>query len=708
MKYMEKLTERAKALVVDEDPAARQLVRQSLEGINVDVYEAAHGGEALSVLSHCRLDILLLDVEMPVMDGFTTCEKVRATEEGQHVPILIVTAKNDETSVERAFQVGATDFIRKPINWVIFQHRVQNILRANQLVNELRVSEARRAHVQRIARLGYWDWDAVKDELRCSEEVFSIFGRNSETLFNRQTYLQCVHPEDRLSVNRAFEQGESEGFYKIEHRIVRPDGQQRAIFCQGELIFDDQQLTWMRGSVQDVTERRESEERIRRLAFFDTLTGLPNRQQVWECLEAEIKRVQKNQSKVGVLLLDLDNFKRVNDTLGHGAGDRILKAVAERLKACLRAIEHKQEGQTHSNHGYHLARFGGDVFAILITGLNRQEDAAELSQHVIDVMSRCFQFEGDEFSITISIGISLFPRDGENVEDLFKTAEAAMSQAKEFGRDNYKFYADQLAYRSQQRLSIESKLRRAIERDEFILYYQPKVRIDDWKVVGLEALIRWQSPDLGMVPPMEFIPIAEETRLIIPIGEWVLYTACCQAFRWADMGLSLQVAVNLSNLQFHRANIEQTIRNILEQTHLHPKLLDLEITESAVMADMWDTIRILHLFKEMGLTLSLDDFGTGYSSLSYLKRFPIDTLKIDRSFIRDLHRDPDDATISKAIIAMAKSLNLEVIAEGVEAKAHLEFLKRHQCDQMQGYLFSKPVPADQVPDILEKKLILLD
>jgi len=431
------------------------------------------------------------------------------------------------------------------------------------------------------------------------------------------------------------------------------------------------------------TARRQAEERIRHLANYDELTGLYNRSMFSHRLGHALAQARRTDKPLAILFLDLDRFKNINDTLGHAAGDSVLREVAKRLGECLR------ESDT-------VGRLGGDEFVVLLEAMLQPMHSAAVAQKLLAAVARPFTFEGQEFHLTASIGISTYPADSKETESLLRNADIAMYRAKEQGKNNYQFYSAQMNVHTLERLALESSLRHALERNEFVLYYQPKIDIGSRRITGMEALLRWQHPSKGLVPPMQFIPLAEETGLIVAIGEWVLRTACTQNKSWRAQGLPpLRVAVNLSARQFSHENLLQDVEKVLNETGLDPAALELEITESMVMRSPERTTILLNKLKTTGISISIDDFGTGYSSLSYLKRFPIDSVKIDRSFIKELPQDGEDAAITQAIIAMAHGLGLKVIAEGVETGEQVGFLRAHGCDEVQGYYFSKPVPAQE-------------
>jgi len=441
---------------------------------------------------------------------------------------------------------------------------------------------------------------------------------------------------------------------------------------------------------RDIRARLAIEEKVAYLAQFDALTGLPNRNLFQDRLTQAMALAKRNDWPMAVLFIDLDRFKLVNDTLGHGAGDKLLQEAASRLRSCIRASDT-------------VGRLGGDEFAAILAELGKPGDAGLVAQKIVDVFKRPFDLEGKETYVTASVGVALYPADSDNSEALVVNADAAMYRAKEQGRSNYQYFTRDMNERALQRVQMEAALRRALEREEFRLFYQPKADLVTGKICGFEALLRWQHPDRGIVMPGDFIPVLEETGLIVQAGEWVLRTACVQIKAWQEVGLKVPaVAVNLSARQFEQKNLQGVVRQILRDTRIDPSLIEFEITESLLMNDPEGAARTLHSLKESGVRLSMDDFGTGYSSLGYLKRFPIDTLKIDRTFVRDISTDADDATLTRAIINLAQNLRLNVVAEGVETEAQLAFLCSNGCDEMQGYLFAKPTTAEECGRMLRE------
>jgi len=695
-------------LVADDDMASRLLVRESLEQAGLQVVEAENGLEAVARFSENQPQLVLLDVVMPEMDGYATCAALRKLPGGQAVPILMLTGLDDVESINRAYEMGATDFATKPINWLILRHRVRYMLRAGQVLDELQRSQSRLTTAQRTARLGNWEWDLVSGRGHWSAEVYRLLGfEPGEFRPDYGKFIERVHPDDRGAINAAVEAAQTAGTsYAVDYRLTLPDGLIRHLHVQGLVDSDaDGRPVLMLGTVQDISERKQSEERIRNLAYYDSLTHLPNRQLYNEQLNFALSSARRHTSKVATVLFDLDHFKRINETLGHSVGDRLLVAVAERLRQCVRDYDAVSRPEADSGKGgTTLARLGGDEFILAMADIDRVEDAAKAAHRLIQAMQAPFRLDEHEIVVTASIGISLYPDDGADAETLLKNADSALYHAKDAGRNNYQFYNQSMNDRAFARLSLEGSLRRALENQEFLLHYQPQVDAQSGAIIGAEALIRWRHPDLGLVSPLDFIPLAEESGLIVPIGEWVLQTACTELKAWQAAGNgTLRMAVNLSGRQFRQQDLVETVQRAISAAGIAPQSLELEITESMLMQDATETTRLLDNLKALGVKLSVDDFGTGYSSLSYLKRFPLDALKIDRSFIRDIASDPDDAAITTAILAMAGGLGLEVVAEGVETMEQLGFLRSRNCQMIQGYLFSKPLPSEEIRALLREQ-----
>jgi diguanylate cyclase (GGDEF)-like protein/PAS domain S-box-containing protein len=501
-----------------------------------------------------------------------------------------------------------------------------------------------------------------------------------------------VDPGARELFKRLVEENGS--VHNFEYQAYRKDGSKMWLLGNARVARDASGATlYYEGTVADITDRKAAEEKVQHLAYYDALTGLPNRILLQDRLTKALASARRRKDKVALLFLDLDRFRDVNEAFGLPFGDLLLQEFAKRLERCVR----EQDSVARLDMG----RLHGDEFLIVLTGIKDISEAAVAAKRFMDTMTAEFAVQGHSLVITCSLGISIFPEHGADGETLIKNADAAMYFARDRGRNNFQFFTEEMNARIMERLALESSLRLALERKEFFLVYQPQMDISTGRITGLEALLRWQHPELGLVPPDRFIGIAERSGLILPIGEWVLRTACAQARKWHDEGpRAVPVAVNVSAVQFRQEDFSKLIGSVLLETGLASQYLELELTESLLLSDANATFSTLRDLKALGLSLAIDDFGTGYSSLSYLKHFPISKLKIDRSFIRDVALNPDDAAITTAIIAMAKQLKLKVIAEGVEDEAQLSFLRENHCDEIQGYYFCKPLVVDAVADFL--------
>lgn len=560
-----------------------------------------------------------------------------------------------------------------------------------QSESEINALAERLALATRAAKIGIWDWDVANDELTWDDRMFELYAVDkSEFSAVYDAWLSRVHPDDQAFAQQSIRDAlENDAIYDISFRVVWPDGTTHHIKADGQVVTNDAgEVVRMTGVNYDISDRVDAEERLRFMAHHDELTGLPNRSLFMDRLAGMMKRASRNKTSVALLFMDLDRFKNINDTFGHETGDTFLKMIADRLRRDIRNSDT-------------VARFGGDEFAVLLELVNGVDDVVLVANKIMEMLALPFTINGHDFYATTSIGISLYPTDASEAITLLKHSDTAMYRAKELGRNNYKFYSKDLSVRALERLNMETLIREALSHNEFELYYQPQFDLRSQRVVGLEALLRWNHPVDGLILPARFISVAEETGLIVPLGDWVLREACQQLYNWHRQGLPIvPVTVNLSGRQFVDRNLVELITSIVGELNIDPGFLELEITEGVMMHNPETATHTLRTLSDMGIHIAVDDFGTGYSSLSYLKRYPINTLKIDQSFVRDITTDPSDRSIVMAIIAMAHSMDLRVVAEGVETDDQLDFLKAHDCDVVQGFLFSLPLPGADIGEWL--------
>lgn len=700
-----------RVLVAGDDHIAREITKAILEEQGFVVSIAENGLGMLSQFEKDKPNLILLDVEMPEMSGFEACERLRSLPGGENIPVIMMTGRDDAEAIERAYEAQATDFVGKPVNWVILVQRIRYLLRAAKTFAELERSQLRLISAQQMANLGYWDWEISNDKLHLSEQANEIIGHPADPISSVEKYMDVVHKEDlELFIDEVNDNVLKGKPWMFEYRVVTAEGDIRCIrnVAEASAVDAENKPTWYMGTVLDITEQRRNEETIRLMAFYDAVTGLHNRAAFMEELALLLSFHKRMDAQLAVVYLDIDDFKRVNDSMGHHVGDSLLKQFSDRLVLALRSSDVAARNDTSDM----LARLGGDEFTLLLSSLRHQADAAIVATRIHEMLEEPFLLDvgvgngagKHELYVGASIGIAVYPHDGVDADELLKNADTAMYEAKRGGKSTYRFYVDDMNDRALERLDMESSLRGALDKGELSLDYLPQIDLITGQIIGVEALLRWNSPEFGVIPPDEFISLAEDTGQIITIGAWVLEKACAQLKQWQEQGLSsLKVAVNLSSLQFrYGSKLEALVATTLEKTGLEAKYLELELTESIMMDDVEKGIVTLEALKAMGVIISIDDFGTGYSSLMYLQRFPVDTLKIDHSFVQGLGVNEGDAAIANAVIVMGKSLGFNIIAKGVEEQAQLQFLRDKGCDVAQGFLFSHPIPGDQIPAFLEQ------
>jgi diguanylate cyclase (GGDEF)-like protein/PAS domain S-box-containing protein len=694
--------ERPRVLVAGFEARLRAEARSTLERGSLDVMEVSSGAAAREILDTSRPSLVLLDYAAMEADGLEHWRERRDRFQRNATPILVAVAEDDPEAVRRVLEVGITDLIAAPIRWSILNHRVRYLLRSTRSAAELRASQNALATLQRIARLGSWEWEITTNQMQWSDETFRILGYQPGRLKpDLEALLERVHPEDRETVRAQVEEALLVEKFSLEHRL-EVAGEARQVHLRGEAILDERgERSWVSGTIQDVTEQRRAQEEISYLANYDSLTGLANRHLFRRRLEDAIEEARARDHYVSLLYMDLDRFKRINDTFGHSGGDQLIQAVADVLRRQVRQTDFLARDSNVPEA--EISRQGGDEFTILLSRITTPDDAGDVARRILRALPRPIQVEGHEVSTTGSVGIAIFPLDGQDAETLIKHADTAMYHAKERGRNNYQFFDESMNIASARRLSMESALRRAVEGGDLHALYQPRQDLRTGQVIGVEALARWQHPELGAVSPKEFIPVAEETGVIVPLGQWILETACRQNKAWQEAGYEgIRISVNVSTRQFAGTDMREGVARALQITGLSPRCLELEITESAILQDDEATALVLRDLKSMGIRIALDDFGTGYSSLSYLTRFPLDTLKLDRCFVRDVESDPGAAGVASGVISMAHSLGLRVVAEGVDVEDQARFLREHGCDELQGFLFCGPISGDEIPRFLNK------
>ncbi|HTP66360.1 MAG TPA: EAL domain-containing protein [Geobacteraceae bacterium] len=694
MQLLAKDTCKATILYVEDDGETRRLITLLVSGKfpDISVISAENGRTGLEYFRTHHPDIVVTDVRMPVMDGIRMAREIKNL--SKDTRIIVTTAVNDISHILEAIEIGVSHYVLKPIDHDKLLDTIHCCLKG--ISQERQVREQLEFFRRLSQAVDHGAISIMMTDTR-GEIVFvnpgftRLTGYISTEVLGKGTWLLKsgeTPPEEYRRLWETIGAGE-EWWGELRNR--KKNGE---LFWVSESISPitdaTGKITHFLSRMEDITEKKQKLESILHLAYYDSLTSLPNQHFFHELLHNALAQAQRYERMLAVLFLDLDRFKNINDTLGHSVGDQLLKAVAQRLKDCC-----SREGDT-------VGRRGGDEFIILLPELKDVNGPVRVAQRIINAFSRTFILPEHELSISTSIGISIFPHDGGDPEALIKKADMAMYRAKEGGRNRYHLYTPTTDTQVFERLALENSLRKAFERDEFLLHYQPKLNIATGRVISVEALVRWRHPEMGLVMPTQFIPLAEETGLIAPLGEWVLRAACVQNKAWQDAGYpSMRIAVNISPKQFQLHNLAEIVERALSDARLNADCLELEITENVMLRNEDAVAKTLCRLSDLGVHISIDDFGTGYSTFSYIRRIPIDSLKIDQSFINDICSNLNDEAITTAVIDMAQSLNLNVVAEGVETEEQRKLLESLNCSEMQGYYFSRPLPADEFGKYLD-------
>lgn len=685
-------------LVVDDEQFQLTAISGALKDEHYVIKTATSGMQALDICPDFKPDIIILDVLMPGIDGIDTCKRLRTMPAARDIPILILTGRDDECYIEEAYKAGATDYLLKPINWLIFSERVASALKEYETRCDLAEKQDELDLAQKTARIGTIKIDAITKTIELSSTLREMFGLASESdTVTFDEMLGLVDPEDRAHYKFSVDTSLSDGVpCLVEFSMVKENGEQIIVFQQCEFV-DSEDAPYLLGSIQDVTEARRVQDDLEQKRYSDDITTLPNKRY----FELQIDHLLQNpslESLFAVIFVGLDRFSRINDLVGRTGGDEVLQIVAKRL------VQYESEGHV-------VCRYSGDVFSLLITDLSHIDVCNTVLDDILSLIHEEIVIGNESLFLTASIGASVFPLESETSEALMNGAEAAMMQSREDGGSRYTYRTAGMNKKTQYRNALLREMREGLLNNEFINYYQPQLDAKTLKVVGMEALVRWVHPKRGLVSPAEFIPLAEESGLIVGLGEQVLRKACKDTCRWNSMGFNLRVSVNLSAQQFEMDEICELVEHILDEENLEPRFLEVEITESMAVTNYVDTGIKLDRLRKLGIKTSMDDFGTGYSSLSQLQEIPLDTLKVDQAFVRCISLDDEafgdqrykNSAIANAIIAMSHSLGLTVIAEGVETEEQCRFLQDKKSDVLQGFLFSKPIPAEEFEKMLLNK-----
>ncbi|VAW66356.1 diguanylate cyclase/phosphodiesterase (GGDEF & EAL domains) with PAS/PAC sensor(s) [hydrothermal vent metagenome] len=699
-----------KILIVDDEKLHQYSLLTLMQQSGYQVECVSSGEAAISKLEKNNVGIVLLDLNM---DGITGDDVMRYISNNNiNTSIIVVSGEGSFDAAENALKLGAYDFIRKPYSIDNLLNSVNNATKKRQLEadntkmhTQLRESENIHRYIVNNSPDIVYILDGEGRFTFVNKRIETLLGYSVKELIGKH-FTELVYEDDidkaqfkfnerrtgkRCSINielklKCKKYNQPRNF---DNRLLPIEINSMGVYSSHNEKHE-KKFIGTYGIARDITDKIEAEEIIRFQAYHDMLTRLPNRTLLNDRLSQAITHARRNKTSLSIMFLDLDRFKMINDTLGHIVGDHLLQAVAMRLKHCLR------EGDT-------LARLGGDEFTLLLPDVNNQQDAKRIAEKIIKSLADPFKIDNHELFVSTSIGISQFPEDGNTIESLIKHADIAMYSVKDSGKNNYQFYDKKMIHAYSDNLSLENDLRRALDNKQFEIYYQPQINVETQEIFAMEALIRWNHPERGMINPNDFIGLAEETRLIKQIGDWILQAACEQLKTWRDLGFNdIRIAINVSAIQLEQNNFVEFVLEQLTKNKIPGEYLEIEITENTLMHDTDAGVDKLRELSNHGIKIAIDDFGTGYSSLNYLKHLPIDTLKIDQSFIRDMSKSEEDSSIIKAIISMAKGLKLNIISEGVETQEQLKQLKRWRCKNMQGFLFGRPMPNDDALKVLQR------
>lgn len=687
----------AQALVADDDPTLRLLLSQALINWGYSVFEATDGRQAVDMAIAHQPTVVFMDLLMPVLDGYAACQAIRRSPEAAHVPIIVVTGREDIEAIEAAFQAGATDFTTKPINWPLLRHRLQFVLRASDALREVKASEQRYALAARGANDGLWDWDLLCNRVYFAPRWKQMLGYTEEAVGDDPSeWFTRVHPDDLPRLSNTLDEhlsGRSEHF-ENEHRMLAADGSYHWMLCRGLAIRDElDTAVRIAGSQSDITLRKQAEAQLAHDAYHDTLTQLPNRLLFNDRLQHAIRLSERRPNfRFAVLFTDIDRFKVINDSLGHPAGDRVILEVAARIGSCIRGNDT-------------LSRLGGDEFTLLIDDIGSRESVTELIERVQATVGKPFQVDGHELRLSLSIGVTFSHERYQSADEMLRDADTAMYCAKKSGKGQFALFNAEMHMQAMHSLMLESEIRSALTSGQFMLRFQPIVAMSDGRTAGLEALLRWQHPRRGELLPEDFLGSAEESGLIVPIGRWVLREVCTQLRNWersAPLPEDWFVSINCSVREFHHPSFAAEVEKVLGEFALAPERLRMEITEQVITHNRQTAESVLGALHRLGIRIGIDDFGSTASTLSSLENLPIDFLKIDRSFMHAVAGE-SRLDLVRAVVTLVHKLDMFVVGEGSETRDEVDRLNHLACEFGQGNYFQRPVLAHEVPALIPKK-----